>query len=182
MTGDRDTHPDGRPLDGPDGPTSGPGGGPAGGPPGRLGTTAPGTVVGYALAGLVLGWLVRPVSVATSGSAPTVSWLPVLALAFVAVVVGSVAWSTNRLIHRRHQRLPAHHAVNRLVLAKACALAGALVAGGYFGYAISWLGMTEGALARERMVHSVLAGVAGVLLVVGSLLLERACRVSKDER
>jgi hypothetical protein len=139
-------------------------------------------VVGAALIGLVLGWLVRPVSVATTGSAPTVGWLPVLALLFVAVVVGSVAWSTYRLIHRRHQRLAPHHAVNRLVLAKACALAGSLVAGGYFGYAMSWLGLTEGALARERMVHSVLAGVAGVLLVAGSLLLERACRVSKDQR
>jgi len=37
-------------------------------------------------------------------------------------------------------------------------------------------------LARERVLHSVLAGVAGVALVTGSLLLERACRVSKDDR
>ena len=151
-------------------------------PGGRLATTSAGTVVGFALVGLVLGWLVRPVSVATTGSAPTVSWLPVLTLLFVAVVVGSVAGSTYRLLHRRHQRLQPHHGVNRLVLAKACALAGALVAGGYFGYAISWLGLTEGALARERMVHSALAGVAGVLLVAGSLLLERACRVGTDDR
>ena len=82
-------------------------------------------------------------------SAPTVSWLPVLALAFVAVIVGAVAWSTYRLLHRRHGRLEPHHAVNRLVLAKACALAGALVAGGYFGYALSWLGLTDAALARR---------------------------------
>lgn len=144
--------------------------------------TTAGTLVGFALTGLVLGWLVRPVSVATAGSAPTVSWLPVLALLFVAVIIGSVAWSTHRLIHRRRQRLQPHHAVNRLVLAKACALAGALVAGGYFGYALSWLGLTEGTLARERMLHSALAGVAGVLLVAGSLLLERACRVSRGDR
>jgi hypothetical protein len=139
-------------------------------------------VVGWALAGLVLGWLVRPVSVRLSGTAPTVSWLPVLALLFVAAVVGSVAWSTYRLLHRRHERLQPHHAVNRLVLAKSCALAGALVAGGYFGYALSWLGLTEAALARQRVVHALLAGVAGILLVVGSLLLERACRVSRDDR
>jgi hypothetical protein len=138
--------------------------------------------VGWALAGLVLGWLVHPVSVRLSGTAPTVSWLPVLALLFVAAVVGSVAWSTYRLLHRRHERLQPHHAVNRLVLAKSCALAGALVAGGYFGYALSWLGLTEAALARQRVVHALLAGVAGILLVVGSLLLERACRVSRDDR
>jgi Protein of unknown function (DUF3180) len=151
-------------------------------PGGHIRTTSAGAVVGFALVGLVLGWLVRPVSVATSGTAPTVSWLPGLALLFVAVVLGSVAWSTYRLLHRRQGRLQPQHAVNRLVLAKACALAGSLVAGGYFGYALSWLGLTEAALAHQRVVHSVVAGVAGVLLVVGSLLLERACRVSRDQR
>lgn len=151
-------------------------------PDGRIGTTRPGAVVGFALVGLVLGWAVRSVSIWTSGTAPTVSWLPVLALLFVAVLIGSIAWSTYRLLHRRHGRLEPHHAVNRLVLAKSCALAGALFAGGYFGYALSWLGATDAALAHQRVEHSLLAGVAGVLLVIGSLLLERACRVDQDDR
>ena len=124
---------------------------------GHIRTTSPVAVTGSALLGLVLGWAVRPVSVRLNGAAPTVGWLPVLALAFVALVVGSVAWSTNRSLHRRHERLEPHHAVNRLVLAKSCALAGAVVAGAYF-----------------------VGGVAGVALVACSLLLERACRVSRD--
>jgi hypothetical protein len=150
-------------------------------PEGRLGTTGGGPLVAFALTGLVLGWMVRPVSVSLRGVAPTVTWLPGLVLLFVAVVIGSVAWSTYRLIHRRRQRLEPHRAVNRLVLAKACALAGALVAGGYFGYALSWVGVSEAVLARGRIVRSGFAGVSGVLLVVGSLLLERACRVGKDD-
>lgn len=145
--------------------------------PGGLSTTRPGVVAGFALVGLVLGWLVRPVSVRLNGTAPTVSWLPVLTLLFMSAAMGSVAWSTYRLIQRRHERLEPQHAVNRLVLAKACALAGSLVAAGYFGYALSWLGLTDAVLARERVVHSALAGAAAVLLVVASLLLERACRV-----
>jgi len=139
-------------------------------------------VIGFALSGLVLGWLVRPLSVRMNGTAPTVSWLPMLALLFVTVVVASLAWSTYRLIHRRHERLESQNAVNRLVLAKASALAGSLFAGGYFGYALSWVGLSEAVLARERIVHALLAGVAAVLLVVSSLLLERACRVRKDDR
>jgi hypothetical protein len=146
-------------------------------PEGRLGTTRAASVAGFALTGLVLGWLLRPASVALDGTAPTVGWLPVLVLLFAVVVMGSLAWTTYRMIHRRHERLEPHRAVNRLVLAKASALAGALVAGGYVGYAISWLGHSEALLARGRVVHSVAAGVAGMLLVVGSLLLERACRV-----
>jgi MFS family permease len=150
-------------------------------PPGHIRTTRPATVTAFALAGLVLGWALHPVSVRVQGTAPTVGWLPVLALAFVALVVGSVAWSTYRSLHRRHERLEPHHAVNRLVLAKACALAGALVAGGYFGYALSWVGIAEAELARQRLVRAVVGGGAGLALVVGSLLLERACRVSRDD-
>ena len=143
---------------------------------GHIRTTSPGAITGSALAGLVLGWAVRPVSIRLNGAAPTVGWVPVLALAFVALVVGSVAWSTHRSLHRRHERLQPHHAVNRLVLAKSCAIAGALLAGGYFGYALSWFGQ-EAEFAQERLTRSVLAGVAGGLIVAGSLALERACRV-----
>ena len=151
-------------------------------PAGHIGTTSPGSLIGFAVLGLVVGWLLRPMGIRVSGTAPTVGWVPVLALLFVAVVIGSVAWSTYRSIHRRREHLQPHHAVNRLVLAKSCALAGALVAGGYFGYALSWLGLTEAELARQRIVRSLVGGGSGIALVIGSLLLERACRVSRDDK
>jgi hypothetical protein len=56
-----------------------------------------------------------------------------------------------------------------------------VVAGGYFGYALAWVGFGEAELAQQRMVHAVLGGLAGVALVAGSLLLERACRVNGDD-
>jgi hypothetical protein len=92
--------------------------------------------------------------------------------------VGSVAWSTYVVLHRRHERIEPHRAVNRLVLAKACALAGAAFAGGYLGYALSWFGLVQADLAKERVTHSLLAALASALVVVQSLLLERACRVN----
>jgi len=141
-------------------------------------TTGAGSLLGFALTGLVLGWLLRPVSIQLGGVAPTVSWLQVLALFFVALILGSVAWSTYHSLHKRHQRIEPHRAVNRLVLAKSCALAGAMVAGVYFGYALSWVGVTAAELAEERITHSLLAGLASVLIVAGSLFLERACRVN----
>jgi hypothetical protein len=88
---------------------------------------------------------------------------------------------TYRDLRRRGHVLEPHMAVNRLVLAKACALAGAMVAGGYFGYALSWWRVSEAALAQQRIVQSLVAGAAGVLIVVGSLLLERACRVREGD-
>lgn len=148
-------------------------------PVGRVGTTKPGTLVLVGLAGLVAGWALRPVSIELQGTAPRVAWVQVLALALVAVILGAVAGSTYRTLQTRHQRIAPHQAVNRLVLAKACALAGAAVAGGYLGYALSWLGVDDAELAGERLTRSGLAGVAGVAIVAGSLLLERACRVRR---
>jgi hypothetical protein len=157
---------------------------PGGEPPasGSVQPTRGGVVTGFALVGLVLGWLLRPASLRLDGTAPTVGWTPVLSLLFVAAVVAVVAWSTNRSLQRRRERMEPHRAVNRLVLAKSCALAGALAAGGYLGYALSWLGLTDVELARQRATHALVGGVSGALLVVAALLLERACRVSGEDR
>jgi uncharacterized protein DUF3180 len=150
-------------------------------PEGTVGTTRPTTLLGVGLVALVLGWTLRSASIAWVGHAPRVTWLQVLALALVAGILGAVAWSTHRTLHARGQTIEPHQAVNRLVLAKACAIAGAAVAGGYLGYALSWVGIDEQELAGERLLRSGLAGLAGVMIVVASLLLERACRVRRDD-
>ena len=148
--------------------------------PGRLRTTGPGLIAGWALAGLVLGRLLRPVLTELDRTAPQVGWVQAAVLYLVAAIMGTVAWATHRAVQVRRQRLRPHEAVNRLVLAKACALAGALVAGGYLGYALSWWGSTA-ELSGERIVWSLIAAGGAVLTVTGSLLLERACRVSGDD-
>ena len=135
-------------------------------------------VTAWAAAGLVLGWLWHPVAVQLAGTAPVISWAQPAALWLVAVAIGITTWQTHRAVQVRRERLEPHQAVNRLVLARAGALVGALVAGGYAGYAISWIG-DPAELAGQRILRSVVSVVAGVLIVVGALLLERACRVRK---
>ena len=149
-------------------------------PEGRLSTTGPGLIAGWALAGLVIGRLVRPVVTELDGTAPQVGWVQAGALYLVAAILGATAWVTHRTLQVRRERLRPHEAVNRLVLAKACALAGALVAGGYLGYALSWMGASA-ELSGERIVLSLVAAGGAALTVVGSLFLERACRVSGGE-
>jgi MFS family permease len=148
-------------------------------PDGRLRPTAPATVGGSVIAGLLAGWLLHPVS-DRFGTPPVVSWLQPLTLAFVAVVLLAAAYATHRSLHVRRDGLEPHQAVNRLVLARSCVVVGGLVAGGYFGYAVSWLGL-RAELADERILRSALAGLAGVVIVIGALLLERACRVRSDD-
>lgn len=108
-----------------------------------------------------------------------VSWLQPLALVLVAAIMAYVAWHTWRTVQQRGHRLEVHHAVNRLVLARACALAGALVAGGYAGFAVSWLGDAS-ERADTWILRSTVAAVAAVCVMLASLVLERACRAPDD--
>jgi hypothetical protein len=124
--------------------------------------------------------LLHPLAERVSGTAPVLTWAQPLALALVAAILGATAWLTWRTVHVHRQRLEPHRAVNRLVLARACALVGALVAGGYLGYAVSWLG-DDAELASERAWRSAASALAGVGIVITAVLLERACRVRSDD-
>ncbi len=126
--------------------------------------------------GLVGGWSVRLVVNALDRTAPLVGWTQALALFFVAAVLAGTAWLTRRALAEPVRRPEPHQLVNRLVLARACALVGALVAGGYSGYALSWLGASA-ELADVRAVRSLVAAAGGACVTGAALWLERACRV-----
>ncbi len=149
-------------------------------PEGSLRPTSYVVVTTWAVAGLVLGWLWHPVGERLNGTAPVISWAQPAALWLVAVVIGTTAWHTHRVVQVRRDLLEPHQAVNRLVLGRAGALVGALVAGGYAGYAVSWIG-DPAELAGQRILRSGVAVVASITIVVGALLLERACRVQKRD-
>ena len=155
---------------------------PSGGQPptGRLRPTSAAAVTAWGVAGLVGGWLLHPLSDRFRDTPPIVTWAQPLALVLVAAILGATAYFTWRTVHVHHERLEPHRAVNRLVLARACALVGALVAGGYLGYAISWIGNPSD-LAAQRAWRSAIGAVAGIGIVVTAILLERACRIRSDD-
>ncbi len=146
---------------------------------GHLRPTSPGALVAWTVAGLVGGWLLHPLAERIRGTAPIVTWTQVLALVLLGFILGGTAWLTWRAVHVRRERLEPHHAVNRLVLARSSALVGSLVAGGYLGYAVSWLGV-DAELAGQRVWRSAAAALAGVAVVITAILLERACRVRSE--
>ena len=153
--------------------------------PGRLRQLGPGAVVVALCVGLVCGWLVRRVASYAGVTAPLVSWTQPAVLFLAAGILCVLGWHTRRALadtEGRFGRPDPHRLVNRLVLARASALAGALVAGAYLGYALSWLDVAA-ELAGQRAWRSVLAGLGGLVVLVMSLWLERACRVPEaDDR
>ena len=144
-------------------------------PRGTLRPTSARALTVCAVAGLAAGWGIHPVAVALSGRAPLVSWAQALALVLVAAIMAFLAWQTWQTVHVRGERLEPHQAVNRLVLARACALGGTLVAAGYAGYAVSWLGDAS-QLADRWVLRSVVAAAGAAGVTLASLALERACR------
>jgi hypothetical protein len=145
-------------------------------PSGHIRSTGPGPLVIAGVIGLVLGWAVRPLSLRLGFAEPNVSFTAIFGLFFVAAIIGGTAYVTRRTVRRNRFDLAHHQAVNRLVLGKACALAGALVLGGYVGYALAQLGVGDAA-SDVRLWHSLLAALGALTVTVAALLLELACRV-----
>ena len=144
-------------------------------PRGTLRPTSARALTACTVVGLALGWALHPVMDAVAGRPPLVSWAQALVLVMVAAIMGFLAWHTWQTVHVRGERLEPHQAVNRLVLARACALAGALVTAGYVGYAVSWLG-DESHYADRWILRALVAAAGAAGVTLASLALERACR------
>jgi uncharacterized protein DUF3180 len=148
---------------------------------GSIKITPPRALAVAALFGALAGWLVVAATNSFDLVAPQVPWTAPVGVFLIAGLVGVIAYSTHQRIHVRRQRIEPQRAVAFLVLGKASALAGALVAGGYLTYALMFITRLEAVAPRDRVIKSVVATVAGVVLVVAGLLLERACRVPKSD-
>jgi hypothetical protein len=138
-------------------------------------------VVALLGAGIIFGSLVRPVTARLGGTAPQVTWGPAIMFFVTALLVGALAWATWQALHKKHERMTSDHGVKMLALSRACLIVGGLFAGAYAGYAISFARDLDTPLGSDRVWHSGFAGFAALLLVIASLLLERACRIPGGE-
>ncbi|MFZ2502854.1 MAG: DUF3180 domain-containing protein [Nocardioides sp.] len=149
-----------------------------------LAPLSPAALTGFGVVGLIAGWLVRGVCERVGWVAPTVTWLQVATPFFAAAVLAAVARSTWRALQRPDQpldfeRADFQQAVSRLVLARASALIAALIAGGYAGYAVSWL-WVDVELADQRALRAGLAAVGGIVMLASALFLQRSCRAPAE--
>ena len=139
-------------------------------PAGTIRPVSPVVLAVLGIVGLVLGWLVHPLTVELSGSAPVVTWPQPTLLGFVAVALGRFAWDTRASVRDRARRLEPHRAVNRLAFGRAAAYVASVLGGAYAGYALSWVD-SRAELAGDRVLWSGLAAVAALAVVVVLFLL-----------
>lgn len=137
------------------------------------------TIVGAI--GLIVGRSIRPVLEAGGNVVPTVGWAAPGTLFFLAAVLGGLGWSTYDSLHRKRMRMRSERAVTLLAFAKASALVGVLVLGGYLGFGLSYIGDLDIGLPRQRAVRSGIAVLGAALVVAAALFLERACELPADD-
>lgn len=133
----------------------------------------------FAVVALVAGWVVHYIARMNSGLDPSLNWSAAGVVAFLAAFVGVAAFRT-RQATRAKVRLPAHRAVNLLVLGKSCARAGAAVLGGYAGFAVGYLRQSMSVPAGQLVLVG-LTCVSGIALMIAGLAMERACEIPPDE-
>jgi lysylphosphatidylglycerol synthetase-like protein (DUF2156 family) len=149
--------------------------------PGTVRPTGFGLLALLVVIGGVLGWAAVPISERLMTVAPTVEWTSVVALFAIAAVLLVLARSTYRTVQRDRRHIDPQRAVSFLLLAKASAIAGAVIAGGYLGFGLQFVDQMEAALPLQRVVRSLAAALGAFLIVGAALLLEHACRVPDDD-
>jgi hypothetical protein len=142
--------------------------------------TKPGTLLVAGVAAAAVAWLVMR---AEYGSLPQLPWLPPVTIFALAVVEAVLARTTRARIEHRPgaARVDPLSVARFVVLAKASALAGALIAGAYAGIT-GWLLLQRGrglAAVSADTPPAVAGLLGGMALLIAGLLLERACQVPK---
>ncbi|MGW1340433.1 DUF3180 domain-containing protein [Kribbella sp. NPDC002412] len=166
------------------GPESGraPGNGPGKEPPrpGSVRPTSRWLLVAIAVLGAAIGLTMVQAIESGGGVAPAVSWLTLVAWAFLAALLFVAARNTHQRIQVRRERVEPSRAVFLLLIGKASAFVGALCTGVYAGFALSFLEAVGSSGPRNRVIMAGAAAVVSVLVVTAGLLLERACRIPED--
>ncbi|TDW88254.1 uncharacterized protein DUF3180 [Kribbella pratensis] len=149
-------------------------------PPGSVRPTSRRLLVAIAVLGVAVGLTMVKAVEARGGVAPAVSWLTLIAWAFLAALLFAAARNTHQRVQVRRERIEPSRAVFLLMIGKASAFVGALCAGVYAGFALSFLQAVGSSGPRNRVIMAGAAAVVSVLVVTAGLLLERACRVPED--
>ncbi|WP_432883147.1 DUF3180 domain-containing protein [Kribbella sp. CA-245084] len=148
--------------------------------PGSVRPTSRRLLVAIAVLGVAIGVTMVKAIESGGGVAPAVSWLTLIAWAFLAALLFAAARNTNQRIQVRRERMEPSRAVFLLMIGKASAFVGALCAGVYAGFALSFLQAMGSSGPRNRVIMAAAAAVISVLVVTAGLLLERACRIPED--
>jgi len=138
--------------------------------------TNPGLLVALALFGAAVGFAVQTALAAMSIAKVRPEYTLAASLLLIGVLVVALAIPVRRAVRgATRQPIDPFYATRVVVLAKACAIAGALLAGVALGFLLDLI--LRGSPASDSFVR-VLASLGGsVVLLIGGVVAEFLCRV-----
>lgn len=143
-----------------------------------------GRVVSSAVIGFVLGWGLGQIIEERRGELLRPPWSTAVVLAVVAVALVNVAVRTRA--RRRGaagtKPLPPLVAARLAALGLAAVVAGALLAGGYLGYAVDAATDLATTYRKDVFLRSVVTAIAAACVAFGGWLLERGLRSTPPPR
>ena len=126
----------------------------------------------------VAGWVVADMVDRIAGRSVPVPWTAPATLVILAVAL--VFWAFGMRRRLREGRVDPFVAARTAALAMAASRTGAMATGVYAGFLVWFVGQWWIEAARQRGLASLVAVVAGLLVVAAALWLERICRITTD--
>ena len=129
----------------------------------------------------LVGWLLV-VGLERRGTyLPHVPWIVDVALVGLAGAVYWAGWAVRSYLKGRRPSLDPLRAARTLVLAKAAALTGSLLAGWYLAQVLAVLGDLGIEARRDKAVAAGVAVLCAVVLVVVGLVVEKFCQLPPED-
>lgn len=125
----------------------------------------------------LLGWVVVVGLERRGVYLPHVPWIVDVALIGLAGAVFWAGWAVRSYLKGRRPSLDPLRAARTLILAKAAALTGALLAGWYLAQVLAVLGDLGIEAQRDRAIAAGVAALCAVVLTVVGLVVETFCRI-----
>lgn len=117
----------------------------------------------------------------TDGVPIRVAWSGPVTLLAAGAILTAIAYTLRQRLQVQRIRIEDRQAVAWLALGKASAVLGAVMAGGYLGFALRFLADLAIEGPRERVLRALVAIAGAALVTFGGLWIERACEVPPDD-
>jgi hypothetical protein len=130
----------------------------------------------------IFSYLVFRIWTTQGGALPPSSWGALIVLVFMACGVFFAGLPVRRFLRGHAKKtLNPIRAMRTVVLAQASALTGALVTGWYLAQMLVVLPNFDIASRRSLVWRLAALAAGGVLMVIAGMLVQRMCRVDKDQ-
>ncbi len=140
------------------------------------------TLLGWAATGALLGWLFARFVYIARGEVASVPFTAAMVLAVAGVALIYTAFRSRARLEGRQgtKPLPPLVGARLAALGLAASRVGALVAGGYAGYALFLLGDLTTDYRRDVALRCLLCILGATIFIIGALFLEHVLKLPED--